>query len=76
ILAQLMSTHLMDYGQIEVLKQVLVLADFVKFAKLEPLASQNESNFQQVYTLVLQTKPASVLLENQDSKDSSSNEKE
>ena len=66
ILSVLESTQLTDSLQREIIREVLVLADFVKFAKLEPLASQNETSFQQIYSLILQTKRESVLYENKD----------
>lgn len=66
ILSVLESTRHTDSMQYEIIREVLVLADFVKFAKLEPLAAQNESSFQQIYSLVIQTKQESVLYEDKD----------
>lgn len=56
ILAAFQAVHHLNYQQQEHLKEVLILADLVKFAKLEPQADQNEKSFSLVWDLVLQTK--------------------
>ena len=44
----------------ENLKQVLTVADLVKFAKFTPEAEQNESDYTKVYYFVEETKPVEV----------------
>jgi len=48
----------------EMLSQILQLADFVKFAKLNPLANENELSMNNAYTFVEKTIPI-VLVKNQ-----------
>lgn len=44
----------------EQLGQILEIADFVKFAKVKPLASDNEASLQRAINFVEETKPAPV----------------
>lgn len=44
----------------ETLKQILHLADFVKFAKLHPLPDENDLSMMNAYLFVNQTKPTEV----------------
>ena len=41
----------------DTLRQILQLADFVKFAKLHPLPDENDASLSNAYTFVNQTKP-------------------
>ncbi|MCD7914109.1 MAG: hypothetical protein LUG96_01805 [Tannerellaceae bacterium] len=43
------------------LKQILQLADFVKFAKMNPLPDENELSMMNAYLFVNQTKPTEVI---------------
>lgn len=42
---------------IEILRQLLVLADLVKFAKVQPLSSENELSISQAFEFVNRTRP-------------------
>jgi hypothetical protein len=44
----------------DTLRQILRLADFVKFAKLHPLPDENDLSMSNAYSFVNQTKPAEV----------------
>lgn len=65
IIESFRSVHFLSYQQQELLREVLLLADLVKFAKLEPMADQNEKSFGMVWDLILQTKKSSQLTEDQ-----------
>lgn len=47
----------------EQLGQILEIADFVKFAKVKPLASDNEASLQRAFNFVEETKPVTVVAE-------------
>lgn len=49
-----------DQDLYNILKQLLNLADLVKFAKEKPLPTDNESNLENAYVFVRMTKPVSV----------------
>jgi hypothetical protein len=53
------------------LKQILVLADFVKFAKYNPLPDENELSLMNAYLFVNNTKKEDVPAETEEAKDSS-----
>jgi hypothetical protein len=56
------------------LKQVLILADFVKFAKYKPLPDENELSMKNAYSFVDNTKPIEVAEEKKE-KDETNEEK-
>jgi len=49
-------TRLLESGSLAMLKEMLVNADLVKFAKAQPLADENEVALQNAYTFVKNTK--------------------
>lgn len=51
---------ILDQGNKEKLKQLLVLADFVKFAKAEPIHFENELSLKHAYEFVKSTKATTV----------------
>ena len=63
---------------IENLKQILQLADFVKFAKYQPLPDENELSLMNSYLFVNQTKEEEKLVipeENKENEENEENEK-
>ncbi len=56
IISSFTNNKLIDDDSFEKLKQILTLADFVKFAKLKPLPDENESSLNNAYQFVLKTK--------------------
>jgi hypothetical protein len=58
------------------LKQILILADFVKFAKYKPLPDENESSITSAYSFVDSTKPEENVnnVNNENNKDNVNNE--
>jgi hypothetical protein len=66
IIESFQTIHLLNYAQLEQLKEVLILADYVKFAKLEPEPDQNEKSFSLAWDLIMQTRSNSTLNEESD----------
>lgn len=58
------------------LSEVLEIADFVKFAKMQTLADDNEVAFQRTLNFVEQTKPAPVVEEGKEDADNNDTRKE
>ena len=58
------------------LKQILILADFVKFAKYHPLPDENESSIAKAYLFVDNTKPEELPPEEKKEKDETVEENE
>ena len=56
IIEQFERNGLLTQEQFELLKQMLSLADFVKFAKLLPIPDENELSMKNAYDFVLKTK--------------------
>jgi len=55
ILLQAKSIEIIDNRTVEELKQLLELADLVKFAKVEPMPDENENSWQKAYEFVNKT---------------------
>lgn len=51
---------ILDQGNKEKLKQLLVLADFVKFAKAEPIHFENELSLKHAYEFIKSTKATTI----------------
>ena len=49
--------NLIENGAIEKLKQILTFADLAKFAKMQPLADENDNNLKNAYFFIDNTKP-------------------
>lgn len=64
ILTEFENSGLIEEKTYENLKQMLVLADFVKFAKVNPLPDENEKCLNNAYFFVDKTKPVLKLEEN------------
>jgi hypothetical protein len=62
-LEALVKTGFKKNGSYNDLKTVLTGADFVKFAKYNPVASENESHFQTSWNFVLTTKEDEIIVE-------------
>jgi len=58
------------------LKQILLLADYVKFAKYKPLPDENESSLKNAYLFVDSTKPEEASPEEKKEKSETNEEKE
>ncbi|MDR1161304.1 MAG: hypothetical protein LBK45_03100 [Tannerellaceae bacterium] len=58
----------------ENLKQILQLADFVKFAKWNPLPDENDLTLMNAYLFVNQTRPATIAKEDDDATDNDTND--
>lgn len=56
IFSSFTNNKLLDNDSFEKLKQILTLADFVKFAKYKPLPDDNEQSLNNAYKFVLNTK--------------------
>jgi len=56
-----------DRNLFDILKQLLNLADLVKFAKEKPLPSDNEVNLENAYVFVKNTKPVTMDQEKKES---------
>ena len=56
IISSFTNNKLLDDDSFEKLKQILTLADFVKFAKYKPLPDDNEQSLNNAYKFVLNTK--------------------
>ena len=56
IISEFTNNKLLDEESFEKLKQILTMADFVKFAKLKPLPDENVSSLQNAYQFVFSTK--------------------
>lgn len=66
ILASWKETGYDDPELIDILKQLLNLADLVKFAKEKPLPTDNEMNLDNAYVFVRKTRPVVVLPDDAD----------
>ncbi|MBE9468560.1 MAG: hypothetical protein IMY72_09625 [Bacteroidetes bacterium] len=56
IISEFTNSNLLEKKSFEKLKQILSLADFVKFAKLNPLIDENEASLNNAYEFVNKTK--------------------
>lgn len=56
IISEFTNNNLLEADSYEKLKQILTLADFVKFAKLNPLQDENEASLNNAYEFVNKTK--------------------
>ncbi|MFC2138226.1 hypothetical protein ACFLTE_08635 [Bacteroidota bacterium] len=69
------SEPIIDNDAMVELNELLVQADFVKFAKASPLPDENDKNFQYAYNFVRRTKPV-VQIENDDQQNNNSEDLE
>ncbi|MCF8371158.1 MAG: hypothetical protein K9H64_06035 [Bacteroidales bacterium] len=72
IIQQFERNGMLSPEQFEHLKQMLTLADYVKFAKLVPLPDENELSLKHAYDFVLKTKMKVDLTSSKESADGSS----